>query len=591
MIVRFLAFNAALIALLGLAPFAGGPGASATGDLARSLVTRWLPFAFALATILTATLAARSAHRADLLRSHWWIYLAAPVTAAIVRFGDAVGPGVLGIALVAIGVRIATTGLLELWRSREARSDRELGLLLGFVVLAVALALLPYDRSVQLTQSDEPHYLVIVQSLIGDHDLELRDEYDRADYADFYPGLLPDRHVIGVGTAQYPIRDLGLPIMSALPFAIARRTGVLVLMCLIGAVFAWRGYAFLRFHQFSRSAALPAAAATALLHPLFTYTTQIYPDLPAALIVLLVAELLARPATVLRFAAASALLGLLPWFTVRAWFVVVGMGIVVAWLALAPFRDGITRRRLALVAAGGLPFAVLLLALIRVELSMFGIPVPNAGYYLIREQGTILAFTPQIGIPGLFLDRTFGLLSHAPLFALAFFGAVPLLRRARALRSPGIVALFLGWLFYLAYIGDVQYWWADGSPSSRYQLATIAFPMLAVAAGLERPRGLAASFAVWAAALWSAGVTVIYAWLPNLRYDISGDVAPTGGPGELWLYVTRTFRADPGLLFPSLVRAAPVDLAFTLAWCAFLGGLVFLGSRGGSGRHAPTVKA
>jgi len=582
----FFAINAALILLLALAPFHPGTGGSATGDLSRSLVTRWFPYALAIATALASVLAHRSGERRRILVRHFWLYLAVPATTGLVFFGDRMDPSILGTPYVLVVVAIALGGLQAVWRARALRSDAAIGLLLGAVSLASALALLPFDRTIQLTASDEPHYLLIMESIDRDHDLDLRNNYDAAAYGDYYAGQLPDRHVIISGASQLPIRDLGLPLLGALPFAIARRTGVLVLMCLIGAAVAWRGYALLRFHAFSRHAAIVAAGAVALLHPVFTYTTQIYPDLVVALGVLVVGELLSRPVTAARLAAASAILGALPWLTVRAWFIVVGMGLVVAWLALAPLVRGITFRRLALVAAGGAPFVAIVLALVAVDYRLFGIPVPNAGYYLIQGEQTVLAYTPQIGIPGLFLDRTFGLLSRVPLYALAFFGAVPLLRQARLLRSPGLLALFLGWLCYLAYIGNVQYWWADGSPSSRYQLATIALPMAALAAGLDRLRGAIGGALAWVAALWSAIVTALFALIPNIRYDLAADIAPGGGPGRLWIHVTQALRADPGLLFPSLVRASPSDAVVTGVWVLLLAGLVVLGARAPGGPPA-----
>jgi len=582
----FVAGNVLLILLLIVAPFRPGPGATEVNDVAKSLLTRWIPFTLALAAALAVALARGSDQAAAILRRHFWLYLAVPATSALVLFGHELGNRTLGVPYVAMVAAIAIGGFHAVWHGRVSRSDRAIGLLIGAVTLASALALLPYERTVQLTRSDEPHYLIMMESLARDHDLDLGNNYGLADYIDYYPDQLPDRHVIISGPRQLPIRDPGLPLLGAIPFAVARRTGVLVLMCLVGAAFAWRSYAFLRFHAFSRPAAVVAAGATALLHPLFTYTTQIYPDLPVALGVLVVAELLARPPAPARLVAASAILGALPWLTVRAWFIVVGMGLVVAWLALAPLLRGVTGARLRLVLAGGAPFVALVGAQILLDLVMFGIPVPNAGYYLVQGQQTILAYTPQIGVPGLFLDRTFGLLSRVPLFALAFFGVVPLLRRARVLRSPGIIALFLGWLLYLLYIGNIQYWWADGSPSSRYQLATIALPMVALAAGIDRLRGTIGPALAWTVAGWSAIVTLYFALVPSVRYDLAADIAATGAPGDLWVHLSHVLRADPGLLFPSLVRAAWSDALLTAAWLVLLAGLVVLGARAPRGRPA-----
>ena len=51
------------------------------------------------------------------------------------------------------------------------------------------------------------------------------------------------------------------------------------------------------------------------------------------------------------------------------------------------------------------------------------------------DQQVVAAYTPWIGVPGLLLDRTFGLLSHAPIYALAWFAIgfiLTLVARGRA---------------------------------------------------------------------------------------------------------------------------------------------------------------
>src|SRR5207247_5041202 len=127
----------------------------------------------------------------------------------------------------------------------------------------------------------------------------------------------------------------------------------------------------------------------------------------------------------------------------RAWLIAVGIGLVVAYCALRPLE----RPSLALlarrVAAGAGPFALLVLALATLDYRMFGVFIPNAGYYLIRDQQQVLAFAPQVGGLGLFFDQVFGLVPRTPLFLVCAFGAVPLIRRAR---GTELAALGLGWL-------------------------------------------------------------------------------------------------------------------------------------------------
>ena len=488
--VAFVAMNAALILLLFLWPLPD------TCVLGCSMRARWMPFGLAVATALTLALSWRRAplpppcapvaHRPARVRADRVVERAAeprgrPDRRAHRRHRDPGDARALNARLDARSDR-ATVGV---------RSDRAIGALLGLTVLAAALALMPWVRSVQPTQSDEPHYLLTMASLVEDHDFDLKNQYDSADYADYYPTPLSARHVIDVGTTEMPIHDLGLPIIGAIPFALGRRTGVLVLMCIVGALFAWRGYALLRVLAFRQRTALLATGIVALVHPLFTYTTQIFPDPIGALLVIVAAEQLARPVTARRLAIASALLGILPWLSARHWFIAIGMGLVVAGLAFLPLVRGRARSAVPLVLAAAIPFAVIVGAYAALDAALYGVPVPNAGYFVIRDQQQVLAFTPWIGAAGLLLDRTFGLLSHSPIYLLAFLGAGSLWRRWRVTRSggvtrsPAILALFLGWLLYFVYVADIFYWWADGAPPSRYLLASIGFLLLGVAAGLD----------------------------------------------------------------------------------------------------------
>ncbi len=557
----FVILNFGGVATLALAARPDGAGAREEQALATALVTRWLPFALALATLLT--LAFRDQR---LYARHASLWLAVPATLALVRFGDGLDARVLALPYVALVLAIAAHGLAALYASLRTRSDREVGLLLGATLLASALALLPYDRTVHLTQADEPHYLVAMRSLARDLDLDVKDEYDQAEYRDFYAGDIPDRHVVHVRTREYPIHDLGLVLLGAIPFAIAGRTGVLALLCVVGALIAWRGYALLRRFGFAPEVAFLAVGAFAFLHPIFTYTTQVYPELLGALALLLVAELLVET-TLARAAVAGALAGTLPWLSARFWPMAVALLAVLAWNA-ARARSP----RLAL--ASFIPFALVVGAYAVLDELLFGLPVPNAGYYAIRDEQHVLAFAPLLSVPGLAVDRAFGLLSRVPIYALALVGVVPLLR---ARRSPPLAALGLAWLFSFALTAVLAYWYADDAPSSRYLVATLPFLLCCVAAALERG---VHRYALAALALPSAAVTALFALSPSLRYDLVSEIAASDGPGRLWEFVAFAYRLSPGLAFPSLVRGSAQDLVLAAGWAVVLVALVLVGSRG-----------
>jgi hypothetical protein len=280
--------------------------------------------------------------------------------------------------------------------------------------------------------------------------------------------------------------------------------------------------------------------------------------------------------TVADLAIASVCVGTLPWLTTRAWFTVIGVGLVIAYRAFRPYGG-------PRVIAGAAPFVGLILLLCYLNYRQFGLFMPSAGYFLIREQQQVLAFAPQVGALGLFFDRTFGLIGRAPLYLLAFLGVHALWRR-RGVHRDELVPLALGWLLSFLYIADIAYWWADGSPSSRYLVATIPLLAAAVAGGIEtialarrfRP---SLSVAAWAAAAWSLYAVFSYAMEPTLGYDLVTEVRATGTAGRFWLYVGKVVRPDPGSAFPSLVLIDGKSIALGLAWSALAIGLAVAGWR------------
>ena len=92
-------------------------------------------------------------------------------------------------------------------------------------VVAGIVAGLAFLVSASITASrfpagDEPHYLIIAQSLIQDHDLRVENNYRRGDQLAYYPGALkPDYLRRGADGEIYSIHAPGLPFLIAPVFA------------------------------------------------------------------------------------------------------------------------------------------------------------------------------------------------------------------------------------------------------------------------------------------------------------------------------------------------------------------------------------
>jgi hypothetical protein len=136
---------------------------------------------------------------------------------------------------------------------------------------------------------------------------------------------------------------------------------------------------------------------------------------------------------------------------------------------------------------------------------------------------------------------------------------------------------------YFVYIADIAYWWADGSPPSRYLLAALPFLVVLLAAGIERLAQLrvaadAGAAIAWALAAYSLFVSYVYAVLPNIRYDLAVDISASGSEGALFTFLGRVLRPDPAILFPSLVQARMSDLLVGSAWLLLTIALVIIGA-------------
>ncbi len=556
-------------------------------DPQRELVQRTLPLALVAAAVVTALMATLlpDARRDAFLRRHFAIYVVTPVLLFLLSRGGGVTTQHLGavyLLAVALWTAHATLGL---WHVVANLPDRRAALTLAAVLLVPYLALLPYHNSVIPTASDEPHYLVIMQSVVFDRDLDLTNNYDSEAYREFYPDQLPDRHVIQVGPWQYPIRDLGLPLIASLPFAAAGRAGVVALMAIVAAALAAQLYLACRDLRIAHRPALVGTALACVTHPILSYTTQIYPELLAALAFVSAARLVraGRGATPLALAGAAACIGVLPWLSTRAALIAVGAGLVIAYCALRPPPLASPAQRVVRVAAAALPFIALLGALSYVNWLLFGRFMPGAAYYLVSDQQQVLTFAPQVGTLGLLFDRTFGLIPRAPVYLLAALGVVALWRRGP---SALLVTLVLGWLVAFTFIASIAYWWADGAPASRYILAGLPFFAVLLAAGLERLESLRA--VAWRAlavglAAFSLFIAYVYAVLPNIRYDLAVDIRLTERDGQLFEFVGRLVRPDPAAAFPSIVRATPADYALGALWFALIVALLVMG-RGARGR-------
>jgi hypothetical protein len=395
---------------------------------------------------------------------------------------------------------------------------------------------------------DEPHYLVITQSLLNDRDLRIENNHQRREYAEYVEGeLRPDYLRRGRDGAIYSIHAPGVSALVLPAFAIAGYRGavaVLALLSAAGVVALWR----LLRGTAGDGAAAYGAAVLGLTTPFIFQAFTIYPDGPAAVVVAAVmwCALGRMPLTWPRALACGLLLATLPWLHTRYAAIAGPLGLVVAGRLLWPAdRSSMADRdRWLRLAAFAVPALVSSLAWLGSFYAIYGVWDPRAPYGHATDMR--LARIPH-GLAGLFFDQQFGLLPYAPVYALAAPGLVALIRRDRRVAVEVLIAL----VPYVLAVAGFHMWWGGRSSPVRFLVPVLPLLALPIAAWWQtrsRRADRAVGVALLAVSLFIAAALVLV--------DRGSLVYNSRDGHALWLLAAAT-PVNLTYSMPSLFQAGP----------------------------------
>jgi hypothetical protein len=170
---------------------------------------------------------------------------------------------------------------------------------------------------------DEPHYLIAAQSLAFDGDFDLTNDYASRDRTLRVASSFPlDTFWQAADYKENgklrPVHAGGLAVILAAPTGLWGLTGARLAMVLIAALLADQLYRLLRDLRFRRPWRLLAWIATVFCLPLLVFTSQVYTEIPGALLVVVLARLIvARAPSTAALALGSAACAGLVWLHVR----------------------------------------------------------------------------------------------------------------------------------------------------------------------------------------------------------------------------------------------------------------------------------
>jgi hypothetical protein len=441
--------------------------------------------------------------------------------------------------------------LTATWLSRLSLRQAS-GAIAVATVLVSGVAAARLTGTVLFPAGDEPHYLIIAQSLWRDGDFRIEYNHLRGDYLEYFPQTLEPHYLRrGVDNEIYSIHPVGLPILLAPVYAAGGYRAVvwiLIAMAAVAAALAWRWIVALVQQP---GAATYAWAVVATSSPFLLNTFTVYPEIAAGLAVMV--ALSTRHPVIIGVASAT-----LPWLSTKY----APMSLVLLLVAGRPLwtRTAWTTSELL---GRAVPYGVSLLAWFAFFYVFWGTPRPQAPYgHMVQTTPWNLVF----GAPGLLFDQEYGLLPYAPAYILATTGLWSLWRAGgeRRIAAVQVVLLFTA---LLGTVGAFRIWWGGSASPSRplsSGLLPLALPIAAAfaAAGPGTARRAAQHLLLWV----GIGIALM------MTFAQEGLLIANGRDGTSSLLEWWSPRWELWTLAPTFIHhEAPVALAQSAAWLLVAG--------------------
>lgn len=309
------------------------------------------------------------------------------------------------------GHSLINAGLIRIWFT-------------AFLVFSLVSTVL-YIRGIHLS-GDEPHYLMIAQSIVDDGDFDLKNNFEERSYRGYIPvdvqfhggeidGRYHSFHLPGVSFLLIPFYLLFKLVGGIIPPALYFRLAASV----IDAFFALVLFYILRM-KFTGKDITGLWLFFLCVFPLAFHSVHLYPELPAA--ALMAAAYYTVSSARRNIVLMGLFLSLVPWFHVKYIPALVVMAVYIVYDLLKPFKpftfNAEKMKRLFLFFIFPAVSLVLLVIYSKTLYNTYS-PLeifPRESYWTVPwglRLKVLLAY---------FLDQRDGLLFYAPLFFLAFLG-------------------------------------------------------------------------------------------------------------------------------------------------------------------------
>ncbi|MBU4174663.1 MAG: hypothetical protein KJ686_07140 [Actinobacteria bacterium] len=472
-------------------------------------------------------------------------------------------------------------GLAYAWMRVPARSRTSIVIFtLCLFVYTLLLLVFPRYKGSPTTRGDEPHYLIITESVIRDGDLDLENNYELEQYASYFEQDIMMLHVTRDNVSTHPM-FLSLLVLPG--FRLLGYKGAALTMILLTC-----GAAALTFATADRFASRKVAGGVTLFgflsYPLLFYSRSIYPETAAIFLLALGTWSCWRlkesgQPTFAFLGGLSA--GMVVLFHPK--YIAISIALFVLFLIVTPGR---TRRLLGwwlLPAALSLALLLLLTGITYGPNLLKGLTASGGSKF----QGGFWGTNSVWGIPGLFLDRAWGLLIFAPLYLLSPIGLALQNNRLEWERWWAFFPLCIG--LHALFLGTFQSWNGGAAPVQRYLVPLVPLLLICVAVFIDRcasrvAHGAAAAFALLQiiVSIWAFRFMVGTYGMENTDNIFFVHFLGEGAVKRFLMFV-----------FPLYHPGSPGAVLLTVAWILLYAAAIYAARRyylsHGGGRVSPIV--
>ena len=366
---------------------------------------------------------------------------------------------------------------------------------------------------------DEPFYLLVTESIVHDHDLDLANQYRDIAHTDTgRPDLVPQQgDPTGPHGEQYSRHEPFLPLLMAPGYMLFGLPGALATIALFGVLLVRSLVRWFEDEGISDDTIRALMPLIVFGPPIVFYAARIWPEVPAA------------------FCFVEAIRGVRQhraqrWMPALFALVLLKLRFLLLAVALLPFvvRD----RKRALIAAVILTIPLLV---------VWKVSGSATNVHSWRELIPVAPMLYVKGLFGLILDGAAGIAFQAPLYLLGIVAFARWRTMPEGFRLGAITSL----IYVLTLLPRAE-WHGGWSPPLRYIVVLIPVLALGAAALYEQVRSARA----WLApiAIWTLGIALHGLARPWSLFHIAN------GENNIGEYLSTLYHSDFSRLFPSYIR-------------------------------------